>query len=136
MNIKITRTTTGRLVTDGTLEIDGKPFCNTAEATPHRLPQGKYIITTRKDTRYARKMPMAEKAKAASASPAEAAPHATLAPGNGAYALGDATILVGKTLVAGVLLQTRECFDQLYDRIRKSLQRGNAVTLEIKSRKS
>ena len=131
MNIVITRTKIGSLVTDGMLEIDGKSFCNTAEATFHRLPTGKYTIVTRKDSHYARKMPFIEKRSQTTTQQ----PSAPIAPGNGAYALADATILVGKALVPGVMLQTRECFDMLYERIRKSLQRGSEVTLEIKSRK-
>ena len=55
-----------------------------------------------------------------------------LCPGNGVYNREDGSIIVGEYLVPGCLKHSRFTFDNLYDRIRKNLERGKAVTLTIR----
>ena len=55
-----------------------------------------------------------------------------LKPGNGAYHREDGSIIVGEYLVPGSLKHSKTAFDNLYDRIRKNLERGNEVTLTIR----
>ena len=55
-----------------------------------------------------------------------------LKPGNGAYHREDGSIIVGEYLVPGSLKHSKPAFDNLYERIRKNLERGNEVTLTIR----
>ena len=55
-----------------------------------------------------------------------------LKPGNGVYNRTDGSIIVGEYLVPGCLKHPKTAFDNLYDRIRKNLERGNPVTLTIR----
>ena len=55
-----------------------------------------------------------------------------LAPGNGIHNRHDGSILVGKRGARGLLLHPLTTFDLLYDRIRRSAERGNEVTLTIR----
>ena len=55
-----------------------------------------------------------------------------LKPGNGVYHREDGSIIVGEYLVPGCLKHPKTAFDNLYDRIRKNLERGNPVTLTIR----
>lgn len=54
-------------------------------------------------------------------------------PGNGVYALQDASIIVGRYCVPGIVTHSRPAFETLYQRIRKNLERGNPVYLIIQS---
>lgn len=54
-----------------------------------------------------------------------------LKPGNGVYKREDGSILVGDYLALGCLKHPRKAFDNIYDRIRKNVERGNEVTLII-----
>lgn len=55
-----------------------------------------------------------------------------LAPGNGIHNRHDGSILVGKRGARGLLLHPLTTFDLLYERIRRSAERGNEVTLTIR----
>ena len=55
-----------------------------------------------------------------------------LCPGNGVYNRTDGAIIVGEYLVPGCLKHSRFTFDNLYDRIRKNLKRGNDIMLTIR----
>ncbi len=52
-------------------------------------------------------------------------------PGNGIHSRLDGSILVGKYNCLNSLIHPRDAFDPLYERIRKSLSRGNQVTLTV-----
>lgn len=56
-----------------------------------------------------------------------------LKPGNGVYNRLDGSILVGDCEVPGCILHPRTTFEALYQRIRKSIERGNQVVLTIKN---
>ena len=51
--------------------------------------------------------------------------------GNGVYNRPDGSIIVGTHLVPGCVLHSKEAYDPLYQRIRKSIERGNQVILRI-----
>ena len=55
-----------------------------------------------------------------------------LKPGNGVHNRLDGSILVGQYNCLGSLIHPKDVFDPLYERIRKSLSRGNEVLLIIK----
>ena len=55
-----------------------------------------------------------------------------LKPGNGIHGRREGHILVGTRGARGLLIHPRMAFDTLYGRIRKSLERGHSVTLEVK----
>ena len=54
-----------------------------------------------------------------------------LKPGNGIHGRLDGSILVGKYNCLNSLIHPKDIFDPLYERIRKSVSRGNQVTLTI-----
>lgn len=51
--------------------------------------------------------------------------------GNGVYNRPDGSIIVGKYLVPGCVLHSKDAYGPLFQRIRKSIERGNSVTLKI-----
>lgn len=51
--------------------------------------------------------------------------------GNGVYNRKDGAILVGKYLAPSCLTHPKEAFESIYDRIRKSAERGHDLTLII-----
>lgn len=55
-----------------------------------------------------------------------------LCPGNGVYNRTDGSIIVGEYLVPGCLKHSRAAFANLYDRIRKNIERGRDITLTIR----
>ena len=55
-----------------------------------------------------------------------------LKPGNGVHNRLDGSILIGTYNCLGSLIHPRNSFDSLFERIRKSLSRGNEVILTIK----
>lgn len=55
-----------------------------------------------------------------------------LKPGNGIHNRLDGSILVGQYNSLGSLVHPKTTFDPLYERIRKSISRGNEVTVTIK----
>lgn len=106
---------------DGILKIDGFKVCDCAENAHHCLPPGTYQVALVKCGRLGRKMPSL------------ITNHSSLImPGNGVYNLIDGSIIVGKHLIPGIVSHSRPAFETLYQRIRKNLERGNAVTLTIR----
>ena len=54
-----------------------------------------------------------------------------LCTGSGVLGQGDGGILLGTSLVPGIVCNSRRAFDSLCERIRKNLERGNCVSLNI-----
>lgn len=52
--------------------------------------------------------------------------------GNGAYHRHDGTILVGRSLLPGILTESRSTFDRLYHRIEKAQSRGTEIELVVR----
>ena len=131
MHILITRYRYKPATIDGQLSIDGIRICDCAENANTALPPGSYSITIAHCRRYARKMPLSRPiSNQSSVINNRVCP--MLLPGNGVYNRKDGSILVGEYLVPGCLKHSRFTFDNLYDRIRKNLQRGKEVTLTIR----
>ena len=140
MHILITRHRYKPATIDGQLSIDGIRICDCAENAHTALPPGIYSITIVHCRQYARKMPVVVTPNAhcsqltAHCSSCHKLPRVCpmLKPGNGVYHREDGSILVGEYLVPGCLKHSRTAFDNLYDRIRKNLKRGNEVILTIR----
>ncbi|MEE1079691.1 MAG: DUF5675 family protein [Bacteroidales bacterium] len=131
MHILITRHRYKPATIDGQLSIDGIRICDCAENAHTALPPGIYSITIVHCRQYARKMPLITPiSNQSSVINNRICP--MLKPGNGVYHREDGSILVGEYLVPGCLKHSRFTFDNLYDRIRKNLQRGKEVTLTIR----
>ena len=131
MHILITRHRYEPATIDGQLSIDGIRICDCAENAHTALPPGIYSITIVHCRQYARKMPLITPiSNQSSVINNRVCP--MLKPGNGVYNRKDGSILVGEFLVPGCLKHSRFTFDNLYDRIRKNLQRGKEVTLTIR----
>ena len=131
MHILITRHRYKPATIDGQLSIDGIRICDCAENAHTALPPGTYSITIVHCRQYARKMPLITPiSNQSSVINNRICP--MLCPGNGVYNRKDGSILVGEYLVPGCLKHSRFTFDNLYDRIRKNLERGNEVTLTIR----
>ena len=140
MNIVITRTRTKGEYTEGYLSIDGIRICSTLENSNALVPSGEYPITLIHCKQYSRKMICLN-----ANSPCDLCPklkfvcnNTTLPcycpqikPGNGVYNRLDGSILVGVYNCLGSNIHPKATFDSLYERIRKSLSRGNQVTLMI-----
>lgn len=133
----------------GHLLIDGEHICHTLENPNSCLPAGSYPVTIVKCKVYNRKMPLLFP------HPSPLTPHPNcskckkpefvginttirqfcpmLKPGNGVHNRLDGSVLVGDCEVPGCILHPRTTFDSLYQRIRKSIERGNQVVLTIKN---
>ena len=131
MHILITRHRYKPATIDGQLSIDGIRICDCAENAHTALPPGTYSIAIVHCRQYARKMPLITPiSNQSSVINNRICP--MLKPGNGVYNRKDGSILVGEYLVPGCLKHSRFTFDNLYDRIRKNLERGKEVTLTIR----
>ena len=147
MKIRLQSTLVKGEVTKGHLLIDGCRVCDTLENTRSLLPEGEYRVQLQKCRQYHRNMmvlaplqaPNSETGTCASC-PQQQEVYANtrlsvccpmLKPGNGIYRRTDGSILVGKSVCFGCLIRNREVFENLYQRIRMNIQRGNEVTVEI-----
>ena len=140
MNIVITRLFTKGEYTHGSLSIDGNRVCSTLENSNALVPAGEYTITLLKCKQYSRRMICLN-----TSAPCDLCPklkfvctNSTLPcycpqikPGNGVHNRLDGSILVGKYNCLGSIIKPRDIFDTLYERIRKSISRGNQVKLII-----
>jgi len=140
MIIMLTRTFTHGEYTHGHLTIDGTRICDTLENSLSMVPSGSYDITLLKCKQYSRKMPVLNPN-----CPCDRCPKLSfvctnstlpcfcpmLKPGNGIHGRLDGSILVGKYNCLNSLIHPKTTFDALYERIRKSLSRGNEVKISI-----
>lgn len=144
MNIVITRIFTKGEYTHGKLTIDGTRVCDTLENSLSMTPSGEYEISLIKCKQYSRKMPclnpqspcdLCKKSKNSQPSSLNFTLPCycpQIKPGNGIHNRLDGSILVGKYNCLGSLIHPKDAFDSLYERIRKSIYRGNQVKLTIK----
>lgn len=116
---------------DGTLKIGGIRICDTAEPTRYRVAAGRYRVALRHNRLLHRKVPvlLMPDEPGTPAGLQETPPY--LCMGNGVYACRDARILLGTYIAPGCLKQSRQPFMLLYDRIKKTLARGQEVSLLI-----
>ena len=141
MKVMINRTLTRGEYTHGRLSIDGNHICDTLENSTSCVPAGEYVITLLKCKQYSRKMLCLNPN-----SPCDLCPklpfvcnNTTLPcycpqikPGNGVHNRLDGSIVVGRYNCLGSIIHPKSAFDSLYERIRKSISRGNQVKLLIK----
>ena len=155
MHIHITRHRQKPETIDGQLSIDGIHICDCAENAHTALPPGTYPIAIVPCRQYARKMPVVCVSDSANANAKTNSPSLSLCsschrrpsvgintklpcvcpmlkPGNGVYHREDGSIIVGEYLVPGCLKHPKTAFANLFDRIRKSAERGHAITLTIR----
>ena len=140
MNITIKRNKIRGEYTHGILSIDGTKICHTLENANSCVPAGIYPITLIKCKQYSRKMPCLNANAPCGKCPklSFVSMNSTLPcycpmlkPGNGVHARIDGSILVGKFNCLNSLIHPKDVFDPLYERIRKSISRGNNVTLTV-----
>lgn len=127
--------------THGHLSIDGIRVCDTLENANELIPSGAYQVSLTKCKQYARKMLCLNPSAPCSKCPKFklVTNNSTLPcwcpmlkPGNGVHNRLDGSILVGQRNCLGSLVHPKDAFDSLFERIRKSISRGNEVVLIIK----
>ena len=140
MNIEIRRYRIRPETIDGHLFIDGMKVCDTAENANGALPVGTYPATVSKCKQYARKMillnpnaPCDKCQKLAYCGNNSTLPCycPMIKAGNGVYKRLDGSIIVGEYIAPGCLKHPKQAFDNLYQRIRKNVERGNEIFVTI-----
>jgi len=140
MIIKITRTLTRGEYTHGRLSIDGNHICDTLENALSCVPSGEYTITLLKCKQYSRKMlclnpnaPCLQCPKLRFVCMNSTLPCycPQIKPGNGIHNRLDGSIIVGRYNCLGSIIHPKSAFDNLYERLRKSISRGHQVKLTI-----
>lgn len=120
---------------DGRLVIDGRKVCDTVENGFRHLPAGIYQISTVKCPLAGRKIPVFRTAAGRGCSRCLESGGRQSCPrfrsGNGAHGLADCSVTVGRSVLAGVVVDSRVTFDMLCERMRKSLSRGKSIHLHI-----
>ena len=149
MNITLQRISVKGEITEGHLRIDGLTICDTLENTYSCLAPGDYRVHIIKCRQYARKMPILSPVinnQSSVISICSSCPRKLhigintklprvcpmLKPGNGVYNRTDGAIIVGEYLVPGCLKHPKTAFANLFDRIRKNIERGSDITLTIR----
>lgn len=142
MNIVITRYRKTSEAIDGSLTIDGMRICDTAENAKSAIKAGTYPVVITKCHQHARKQPCVVvngSPKCSTCNKLECVSNNSNMPqfcpqicqGNGAYNRKDGAIIVGKYLAPGCITHPKDAFESIYDRIRKSAERGHDLTLII-----
>ena len=141
MNIIIQRDRPRGEYVHGQLTIDGNRVCSTLENALSCVPAGEYVISLLKCKQYSRKMPclnanapcaQCPKLKFVCSNSTLPCYCPQIKPGNGVHDRHDGSIIVGHYNCLGSIIKPRDIFDALYERIRKSISRGNVVSLIIK----
>ena len=141
MNIIIQRDRPRGEYVHGQLTIDGNRVCQTLENALSCVPAGEYVISLLKCKQYSRKMPclnpnapcaQCPKLKFVCSNSTLPCYCPQIKPGNGVHDRHDGSIIVGQYNCLGSIIKPRDIFDALYERIRKSIGRGNQVILTIK----
>ena len=134
MTITIQRTFIKGEITEGHVTIDGQRICDTLENSFSCLAAGSYAVELVKCKQYARKMILVKTfvSRCADCPRMRFVFGNTRKPGNGIHNRHDGSIVVGTRSSLGCIIHPRNAFAALYDRIRKNVERGRVVTLEIK----
>lgn len=142
MNIVITRHRKTSETIDGRLTIEGMRICDCAENAKRAIKAGIYPVVITKCHQHARKQPCVivnGSPKCSTCNKLEGVSNNSNMPqycpqlcqGNGVYNRNDGAIIVGSYLAPGCLAHPKEAFEAIYDRLRKSAERGHDITLEI-----
>ena len=122
----------------GRLFIEGTIICDTLENANGCVPSGEYEITLLKCKQYSRKMiclnphapcDLCPKQKFICSNSVLPCYCPMIKPGNGVHGRLDGSIIVGVYNCLGSIIHPKSVFDSLYERIRKSISRGNQVIL-------
>ena len=110
---------------DGHLYINRRRICDTVEHPTRHLPAGEYILSS-----------LSEASPFSPFSPLSEAPIPIPIPfpfrhGDGALASTKGEIIVGKQLMSGLVTQSQQTYDRLYERLKKAWQRGKTVRMQI-----
>lgn len=144
MKITIKRIHSQGEAIEGTLHIDGRYICHTAEHRHTALPAGTYTLVRHYCKQYDRYMPLVLRDGLPDCrtcpSPEDEVSLNTLLPchcpmlkpGNGVHHRTDGSILLGTDICPGCLRNPLQAFLPLAERIRKAMKRNTEVTLEIK----
>lgn len=123
MEIQIVRLEHKPWGVDGHLYINRKRVCDTVEHPTRHLPSGEYVVE-----------PAVKAGIVESKSESEQAEWRIPYPfrhGDGALGSKHSEIIVGKQLMPGVVTQSQQTYDRLYERLKKAFQRGNTVRLKV-----
>ena len=121
MNIIIKRTQSIKHFVEGHLYIDENLICDTLENSRSCLSSGIYAIRI---TKCKLKALVFNNTVMPQFCP-------QIKVGNGVYGRHDGSIIVGTLAAPGCIVSPRSAFDLLYERIRKNIERGKHVSLEI-----
>lgn len=127
---------------DGQLYIEGMRICDCAENAKSAIKAGTYPVVITKCKQHARKMPCViinGCPKCNKCMKLDCVSNNTTMPqvcpqikaGNGVYHREDGSIIVGDYIAPGCLKHPKEAFNTIYDRLRKSSERGHEITLVI-----
>lgn len=147
MDITLKRNLPYADIVQGDIYIEDKHVCHTLENAQAALPKGTYYIVKQRCKQANRLMPLLVKGRNLGTLEKRCQrcklldePNNNtllpcycpqLKPGNGVHNRRDGRILVGELAANGCLIHTQQCFDKLYERIRKSLARNNEVRLIV-----
>ncbi len=150
LNLLITRIRIRGEYCEGYISIDGTRICSTLENNDYKVPSGEYIIRLVKCKHHARQMPvlLPQPSTLNSQPLCSMCPKALnsdpsslnltlpcycpmLKPGNGVHNRHDGSILIGEYNCPNSLIHPKTVFEPLYERIRKSISRGNQVLLSV-----
>ena len=121
MNIIIKRTQSIKHFVEGHLYIDENLICDTLENSRSCLSSGIYAIRI---TKCKLKALVFNNTVMPQFCP-------QIKAGNGVHGRRDGSIIVGTRATFGCIISPRSAFDLLYERIRKNIERGKHVSLEI-----
>ena len=115
-------------------------YCSTLENANALVPAGEYVITLLKCKQYSRKMPclnphppcdLCKRLPFVCNNTTLPCYCPMIKPGNGVHNRLDGSIVVGEYNCLNSIIHPKGVFDSLYERIRKSISRGNQVILTI-----
>ena len=117
---------------EGTLVIKGTKVCDTLEHPICYFPAGEYEITLFSPIlagEKSRKMPIV---LIPGMSIWNVIPRiAYIQPGNGPMRLKYRSIILGESVLPGLVIHTQECFERFYERLRKAIKRNEYIYLNI-----
>lgn len=140
MNIIIQRDRPRGEYVHGSLKVDGNRICSTLENSQSCVPAGEYTISLLKCKQYSRKMvclnpnppcDLCKRLPFVCNNTTLPCYCPMIKPGNGVHNRHDGSIIIGEYNCLGSIIHPKSAFDNLYERLRKSISRGNKVILRI-----
>lgn len=142
LEIVLQRVRSTRYGLDGALYIDNVMVCNTVENSDSCIKAGEYKIALEHCKHHKRKKPMLIEYKNACSNcvlrreASNNTPMPCFCPqitmGNGVHNRHDGAIIVGEALCAGVVINTRYAFNDLFKRIDNCIRRDFEIVLQVR----